>query len=501
MRNMFRPLKTNSIITAGALLVAVLYGLVATQGSVQLVLIAAGLILAPLVVLAPAEAVLAGSLAFGFIISGAVQYFGRIDQMHWLVALLYLVMLARLPLVVFSQDSINHRQKLTLISVSLFSYCGMTILSIAVNASPPLQAIVGLKHYLLPLTMTALIFFGKFTPNFWLAVWRWIPNLLIIQLPVAMYQYFFVATGRSNVSALAISWDAIVGTFGGNPDGGGASGALAFFLCFGIVATLALRREKLISAERCWLAVASSLLVIILAEVKVVIIFLPIAFLAYERRKVLRSLPTAIGWIIGTTLFVPGLLLLYSVIHWGDSGLHLNSIGDVFDYTFKAEKDTNFYNPLTRELSRSAAIYIWWKENILSGDFLHAIFGHGPAATKISETIGYGELVKRYPFNLNTSTLSALLWDIGAFGTFALLAALSAVTLSAFTNAQNVADKNPVLRAIYEGCGVGAVLLIVDIPYNLDVMSNAAVQMTMAMIFGLILTANRMNTQSIGAKS
>ena len=489
--------RRNSIFTViGTSLLAVLSGMIASQGISPLVLIEVGIILSPLVLLTTPEAMLTGSLAFGFIVAGLVQYFGRIDQIHWLVALLFLTMLARLPLVIFSQASVNEIRRFTLISVCLLSFCAMAILSIGVNASPPMQAIVGLKHYLLPLALTGLISFGRFTPNFWLKVWRWIPNLLLIQLPVVLYQYLFVATGRVNVSAAqGISWDAIVGTFGGNPDGGGASGALAFFLCFGIVATLALRRGMLISAAHAWGSIASAVLVIVLAEIKVVVVFLPVAVLAYRRREVFRSVPSAFGWVVGTGLFAPGLLALYSVIHWSQSGLHLNSLSDIFDYVFKAESDVRYSNRESGELSRSAALFMWWSEHVNSNDYVHALFGHGPAATKISATIGVGEVASLYQVHLNTSTLSALLWDIGFIGTTALLAALSAAVFVAFSNAKNLAAKSPALCAIYEGCGVGALLLIVDLPYNLDVMSNAAVQMTMATVFGIVLSTNRLNAQ------
>lgn len=480
----------NLVMWTCALFFSMLSGIVATQGPSLLLLVLIGLILSPLVILASTEQMLVGALVLGFVLTGMVMYFGRVPQMHWLVALLFLAMLVRFPFELFGRGSYKRKQSMSLVSVCLMIFFGMAILSIVINASPPLQAIVGLKHYLLPLALSALIAFGRFTPKFWLSVWRWIPILLIIQLPVSIYQYLFVAKSRAHtLASQGISWDAIVGTFGGNPDGGGASGALAWFLCFGIVATIALRDHKLIGRSLAFWAYVCAALVVILAEVKVVIVFLPIGFLVYKRKEVLSSLPIALTWFAATALFVPGILLLYSIVHWGDAGLHFNSISDIFEYSFKAESNVNFRSRLTGELSRSAALNMWWTENMLSGDFIHAIFGHGPAASKVSATFGYGEVAKRYfPYQLNTSALSAMLWDIGLVGTLAFIGALIFAAISAFANVQKFNNNIPILSAIYDVCGVGAILLIVDMPYNLDIISNSAIQMTMAIIFGVALT-------------
>jgi hypothetical protein len=480
----------NLILSMGILFLAIFSGLVATQGPSLLVLILIGLILSPLVILVSTEQMLVGALAIGFVFTGVIMYFGRVAQMHWLVALLFLAMVARFPFELFGRGLDKRQKGTSLVSVCLVYFCGMAIFSIFLNVSPALQAVVGLKHYLFPLALTALIAFGRFTPKFLLSVWRWIPILVIVQLPVSLYQYFFIAKSNTHsMAAQGISWDSIVGTFGGNPEGGGASGALAWFLCFGVIATVSLREHKLISRSFAWCAYLCGALVIILAEVKVVIIFLPIGFLAFKRREVFRSLPTALTWFAATALFVPGLLLLYSLVHWGDAGLHFNSLGDIFEYSFKAESDVNFRSRLTGELSRSAALNMWWTENILTGDFLHALFGHGPAASKVSATFGYGEAAKRYiPYQLTTSALSAMLWDLGLIGTFALIGALLFAASTAFSKVKEYQKSTPILSSIYDVCGVGALLLIVDMPYNLDIISNSAIQMTMATILGMVIT-------------
>ncbi len=481
-------------IHAGTLLLALLCGLIASQGELKFIVLLMGIILAPLLILSQARKVLIGALLLNFIIVGMVGYFGRFQQMHWITDLLFAALAVRILFDMLSYRDRNRQQPLTLVFVFLAGFCASTFISIAVNQSPPLQAILGIKHYLFPLSLTALIVYGSLNSSFWLKVWRAIPLFTILQLPIALYQYFVVGRQRAQGIAIEgkIAWDSVVGTFGGAPEGGGASGALALFLCFAIVATLALRRGKLISGTLAITACVSALLVIILAEVKAVIFFLPFAVLAYQRHKVFTSLPSVILWVGGTAIFIPALLLMYNSLHYSESGSNYSSLSEIVEYAFNAEASVDTYNRATGELSRMNALRTWWQENVAAGAPLDAVFGHGPAASEISSTFGTGVAAKRYLFVLNTSTLSALLWDVGLLGSLSLMAALVAAAKSAFSTANFVADTDPVLRAIYEACGVGALLLVIDLPYDPSVGNNPVIQSMLATIFGLVLIAKQL---------
>ena len=481
-------------IHAGILVLALLCGVIASQGELKFIVLLIGIILAPLPILSQAGKVLTGALVLNFIIVGVIGYFGRFQQMHWITALLFAAMLVRLPLDMLSYRHRNRQQPLTLTFVFLIIFCATAFISIAVNQSPVPQAILGIKHYLFPLGITTLIAYGALTPSFWLSLWRCIPLFMILQLPIALYQYFVIGKQRSQeiASEGMIAWDAVVGTFGGDPEGGGSSGALALFLCFGMVATFALRGGKLISTTLAIVAIASALLVIILAEVKAVVFFLPFAFLAYQRHQVFKSLSTVLLWLGGTAIFIPTLLIIYNSLHYSESGQNYGSLSEIVEYSFKAEADTETYNRVTGELSRSNALRIWWLENIDAGDPLNATFGHGPAASEKSSTFGVGVAAKRYPFTIGTSTLASLLWDFGLLGALSLIAALCATASTSFATANQLVESNPILHVIYESCGVGALLLILDLPYDPSVGNNPVIQSMLATILGIVLTAKHL---------
>ncbi|MEQ1638770.1 MAG: hypothetical protein ABL903_19090 [Methylococcales bacterium] len=483
----------NLFVHAGILMLTLVCALVAAQGELKFIVLVLGLIIAPLPILSPASKVLVWTLVLNFFIVGMVRYFGRFEQMHWVTELLFAALLIRLPFDMLAYEHRNRQQSLTFVFIFLLSFCVITLLSTAINQSPIQQAILGLKHYLFPLGLTTLIAYGSITPGLWLKIWRCIPLFMIIQLPIALYQYFFIAKYRAEQNFVEglIAWDAIVGSFGGDPDGGGASGALGLFLCFGIVATIAMYRNKLISGLLTVIACLSAILVIMIGEVKAVIIFLPLGFLAYQRHKVFSSISTAILWLGGTLIFIPSVLLLYGSMHYSEAGHTVNSLNDIIALTLKTESDPEAYNRVTGELSRINALRIWWQENMTRGDYLNTIFGHGPAASEISQNFGPGAAAKNYPFIINTSSLAGILWDLGLLGAFAIIATLAATALSAFSTANIWAKTDPALNAIYEACGVGALLLIIDLPYDLSISMWSPVQSLMAIIFALVLTANQ----------
>jgi hypothetical protein len=482
----------------GILLLALLCGLVAAQGEIKFIILIVGIIIAPLPILSPADKVLIWTLVLNLFIVGMVRYFGRLEQMHWVTELLFIALLIRLPFDMLAYQHHNRQQPLTFLFIFLISYCAITFISIAVNQSPAQQAILGLRHYFFPLGLITLIAYGAITPALWLKIWRYIPLFMIIQLPIALYQYFFIARYRAEQAFIEglIAWDAIVGSFGGDPEGGGASGSLGLFLCFGIVATVALRSNKLIGGLYAFSAYLCAALVILLAEVKAVIIFLPVAFLAYQRHKVLHSMSTILLWLGGTAIFIPSVLILYNLLHYSGVGLNFDSLDEIVIHSLKVEGDPDAYNHITGELSRGNALRIWWQENSAVGNFLNAAFGHGPSASEISKSFGPGAAAKHYPFYIDTSTLSAMLWDLGLLGAFCLIAALFATAQSAFATANRMAEINPPLHAIYEACGVGALLLIIDLPYDPSIGNNPVIQSMMTTLIGIVLTTKQLTQQS-----
>lgn len=470
------------ILAAGGVLCAVGAGVVASSGAPRTAALLAGAMITPLLVAVPLAPLLTVTLLVGFVLAGMVEFFLRFEQAHWVVAGLFGVLLLRAALVLPANSVRTNRWHMGM-QLMLGGYCIALVLSMTVNLPSLLQAIAGLKHYFLPLGMLVVIACVPM-PEFWQRIWRAIPWLVIVQLPVALWQRLFYVQEVHDAMGTRISWDAVVGTFGGDPMGGGKSGALAIFLCFGVVASAALLRAGQISRRLAWSAWAAVAGVMLLAEIKVVVILLPLALLLYHRRILLRSPLRTVLWLGATGVFVVSLLSLYAFVHYRDAGQNITSPSQAFEYIARYEGSATAQNVLTGEVSRIGALYLWWRHNPGADRMRDAVFGHGPAASKISATFGYGPAAKRYRFNLNTSSLSAMLWDIGALGTAFFFGLLVCAAGAAFTAASFTVN-DPAQHAVYESSGIAAALLIITLPYNLDAIETPAIQMLLAVAVGL----------------
>jgi hypothetical protein len=476
------------ILAAGGALCAVGAGLVAALGVPRNAAFFAGAIITPLLVMVPVAPLLTVTLFVGFVLAGMVEFFLRFEQAHWVVAGLFGVLLLRAALVLPTNSVRTSGWHMGML-LMLGGYCLALMLSMAANLPSLLQAIAGLKHYFLPLGMLGVIACVPM-PGFWQRIWRAIPWLVILQFPVALWQTLFYVQEVHDAMGTRIPWDAVVGTFGGDPLGGGKSGALALFLCFGVAATAALLRAGQISRRLAWNAWAAAAGVMLLAEIKVVVILLPFALLLYHRGILLRSPLRTVLWLGATGVFIASLLTLYAFMHYRDAGQNITSPSQVVEYLARYEGSVAAQNVLTGEVSRIGALYLWWRHNPGADRMRDAVLGHGPAASKISATFGYGPAAKRYRFNLNTSSLSALLWDVGALGTAFFVGLLVCAAGAAFTAARLTVN-DPAQHAVYESSGIAAALLIITLPYNLDAIETPAIQMLLAIAVGLAFQALR----------
>jgi hypothetical protein len=477
-----------TVIIAAGVLMAVSSGLVAVTGVPRHAALMAGAILMPFVLLAPIRQILAAMLLTGFLAAGMMEYFLRFEQMHWIVAFLFAALLARLPMLLLSSPVLPRSWAVNPIVVCLFCYYSAVLIAIGINMPPLLQTVAGVKQYAIPLGLLAVVACTRL-PWFWVSVWRTIPVLMILQMPVALLQHVLFVKEIYRPSGMQVTWDAVVGTFGGNPEGGGASGALALFLCFGTIVTVALMRARLVSRRLAWCAWMSALMVMVLAEIKVLIFLMPIAFLIYNRRRLFRSPLSMFAWCGLSAVFIAGLLLTYSVVHWRTAGQNYETPEQIFAFLVRDEGSVDAQNRFTGEVSRIGALFLWWRHNVQAGDVSATLFGHGPAASKVSLTFGYGQAAKLYPFNLNTSSLSALLWDLGIAGALTFIGVLATAAHAGFTTARRYAGQDPAQQAIFETCAIGALLLIITLPYNLDAIETTAIQMLLAVIVGLALNS------------
>jgi len=111
------------------------------------------------------------------------------------------------------------------------------------------------------------------------------------------------------------------------------------------------------------------------------------------------------------------------------------------------------------------------------------LFGHGPSASRVSETIGVGVAAKRYSFRLDTSTLTVLLWDLGLAGLISFVAILVAGAVAALRLAKRTAIP-PLHAAVIRAVPTALVIVLITLPYNRDAVDNSALQLLVCLLLG-----------------
>lgn len=231
----------------------------------------------------------------------------------------------------------------------------------------------------------------------------------VLHLPFALYQYFFVMPVAHLRSAG--TYDAVVGLFEGSADGGGASGVMSLYLVvFIAVAFRSWLAERMTAAQ-----LALALLVLgtplALGETKAVVLVLPAALLL-AAAGYYRSLR---AWLL---LLVFGAAILALGVHY----ISLNELqGASFSRALDRVLAYNIggvgYDGSPMSLNRSTVLSHWWREHGLNQP-LQTVFGHGLGASYYAASaLAPGHLFLQYPFfNINLTTLSTLLWDLGLIG-------------------------------------------------------------------------------------
>ncbi|MCB1935418.1 MAG: hypothetical protein KDF59_05705 [Nitrosomonas sp.] len=444
----------------GALLLSVLSGLFAALGNV--------ILLIPLLALFGVFFVLAAPVAWtvwiiflaAFLITGPSAYFIRFSQLQWLTvfvsaALLLPVILYLLRIQIGAQSSqfLNH-----------FFWPGVFLLLVAFSTiinDPQFGDIVnGSRHYFLMWPLMLVFMLGLIRQDTQVQLWKALMIVAVLQLPMALYQYFFVALKSMRSSP----WDAVIGTFPGNIEGGGESAGMAFMLLIAMLTAIALWREGKLSGVWMSLVVLAGLGTLVLAEVKAVVMLLPIAIGLYYRRELMKKPIESVLVVIGTLLLAGAIFVAYEKIHYGNMPTYTFNTNQAFS-TY--DRVMNALSPETEafggdELGRVTHIVNWWEIN--RGDLQYSLFGYGMGATYASR-FGVGELASRFPYTLSGSSTIILLWEVGILGHLAFLIILLYGARTSGRAAKNEAIPE-IHRVFLRVSAVGLLLLAITLPYR-----------------------------------
>lgn len=463
--------------------VVLLTGLIAALGDLQLALLWTAA-LGGMALLALSSAVLTWSVVVAsLLIVGQAMYFAGLGQAVWIPFGLGLLLYFRVPMAYASSPFATTRNSPPL-AYAVLAFIGVVVLSLLINAAPVLQAVRAAKSYLLLWSLFFLVAYWGVSLDTLGRIWRFCIAVALLQLPLVLYQYFFVAAGRSNQGGrLGLSWDAIVGGFGGDPMGGGASGTMAWFLVFVLVFCVALYRRQLIGKPLLGAVLAVSGVCIGLAEVKVVVVLLPLGMAALLIPYLSKRPVTAVFGLLLSLIGAFALLVLYGYLRSKTGQINLDAVELLTD-AFWYSLDPRYINYVTGEMGRLASVVHWWQENGLD-DPVHTLFGHGPGASAYSALFGAGEEARRYPFQINRSTLSIFLWDIGIVGITCYLFIIVGGMRHALAAARSPASgafQSATLEAIFGGLFMTLVML----PYGKDVTEVPAFGVLLMLFLGYV---------------
>lgn len=427
------------------------------------------------------------------VVAGMLSYLGGISQASWIPYLMLLLLLVKLPMEALGQRPDPRDQRhITWVMAVLVGYFVIFAGSAWLNKPGANSILVASKNYLLVWTLFALVAFNfvEDASLFWLQ--RFFLWIAILQLPFAIVERFYIARIGNH-----LNWDAVVGTFGGNYLSGGASGVMAYFLVYCALSASATYAADRLSARMHWAVLFCAFASIALAEVKVVFILLPLGYAWLFRQALLRNPLRAIGWATVLGAALASIFLIYQLSMWDETVGSDMSLEKSGEYVMSTESNLDYYNPITREVSRIGALVRWERFNPPS-DLQHFLLGHGPGASRESQTVGAGVAARRYPFSLTTSTASVLLWEVGLLGFGAFLVLL----LSGGWQAERLAKRTELpiehqltLRVTAVALFLAAALTI----YNRDAIDTAPMQCLLALFLGQVVLLSRRREAPEGA--
>jgi hypothetical protein len=278
----------------------------------------------------------------------------------------------------------------------------------------------------------------------------------------------------------------VVGTFGGNPDGGGASGALAVFICSFVGIVVALLKRRQLQPWVGWLALAACAVSLMMAEVKIVFLLLPLVMTIVLLREVRRQPLVAVAATVIATFVLSAMFAYYKSTYSTErSEARRPSASDYLDYALKADANPEFVNRYTGEVGRIGAPLMWLRHAGYWGPD-KPLIGYGMTATRSSRTIGVGLAQRRFGFSLSTSSLTVLLWETGWLGTSAMLVAIALCSLTAWRLGADTRVP-PFHRAVLEGCVGALAVATVAMTYNTAFVDGPSLQVFYAFLIGYVL--------------
>ncbi|MEJ1158835.1 hypothetical protein [Prosthecomicrobium sp. N25] len=280
---------------------------------------------------------------------------------------------------------------------------------------------VGLKIYV-PMFLATFAFIAVGSAERLIAgAERFFLALPFLQFPFAAHQHFFVAPTRG-----VSSFDAIVGTFGGNMNGGGSNASLMLASIISILVAIDLFRRGRLGAASLGLVCGVATANILLGEVKAVFLFLPVLLVLANQRLILKN-PLLLPMLALPVLLFSAIgMAVYENSYWSQNDQYFTREGTRLEQFLGYFFEDDYINYDTGEVSRGASLAVWWSS--ATKDPVVMLLGNGAGSTRADSTIANGRTAALFEgIDVASTMLTQLLWDSGVIGAALFLAFLAAI--------------------------------------------------------------------------
>ena len=369
--------------------------------------------------------IMQANLLLSLVICGLAQYVTGITAFLWLPFLLAIATLMLLPLQTrYSPLRLDYQEK-----VLLLLYCGLLVLALlgTLLQQGGMVTIIGFKNELALSLLLPCLLLGFCRESQIYRIMKLVEWVFYLQIPVVLFQVLVVVPKRVAMRGEFEKWDSVVGTFGGDPMGGGNTGALGFFCLLVMLIKLSEFRHGLISRRSVAFHILAAFAICVLAEVKFVILLSPLLLAwvwlspSYVRGMKSYDLKRLLLIALAMTALVAAAVLVLAASYSsafegaGQQGaieLFIDSLGYIFD--------PNHINPETGELGRVTTLFFWASNGDHHG-LSNLLFGYGLNTTNHGSTLP-GFLNPLFNVLLDSTSLSVLLWEVGLMGTLIFIA-------------------------------------------------------------------------------
>ena len=451
------------------------------------------LLFAPVLALvASAMLLLRPLLAMWAVIIGATVITGLVDlyapafkQVAWLFALLsaFLMITASIARVTSEAPPATVRSTAPYWA---FAFAVGAVTGTLINEGISASAVAGIKGYLQAWGVLAAMCWLIKTPEQLRRIGWFLAIVALIQLPFALHQFLVLVPLRTNVADQArgiVAIDIVAGTFGGDMKGGGRSMDMAVMCSVGLAWMLTRYRQGLATARRTALLGLLILAPLALSEVKAFAVFLPLTIGIVYADKV-RSNP--IQFFVGALFAVAAsVLLLYIYSFLVPSGYSRGG-SSFYSYIdmFSSDRALKEGYGMTK-LNRITVYPFWFERNILTGEWLRALFGYGAAASNPTSAIAFDTLAATTykGMGIGNTGVSSLLWDLGIVGALPLvMMILATLRLGARLNTLVAPEDLPLLKVGQ----VGAALLGITVLLGSSITYELQYQVLTIIFVGII---------------